>query len=80
MNELDFDVIELEDGLKLPVIDALSYENRVFILVGLLNKAGDDVSDDLYVYEKIDDHIATIEDNDLLEKLICTFEKRVGIK
>ena len=75
--EKELDVVELENGIKMPVIDAINYQDRTFLLLGILDKAEEDFSDDLYVYEKINNDIVIIEDNDLLEKLIRTFEKRI---
>lgn len=77
--EKEFEVVELENGKKLPVIDALNYQNRTFLLLGVLTEDESDMQDDLYVYEKNDDQIVIIEDNDLLEKLMLQFEKRLGI-
>jgi hypothetical protein len=76
--EKEYDVVELENGIKLPVIDAINYKDRTFLLVGILNEEQNDIEDNLYVYEKINDQIVVIEDNDLLEKLMQTFEKRIG--
>lgn len=76
--EKEFDVVELESGVKLPVIDAINYQNRTFILVGKLNENEDDIADELQVFEKQNDEIVEIEDNDLLERLIQTFENRIG--
>lgn len=75
--EKELDVVELENGKKLPVIDAINYQGRIFLLVGVLDKSQTNISDNLYVYEKINNELAIIEDNDLLEKLIQTFESRV---
>lgn len=77
--EKEFEVVELETGKELPVIDAFYYQNRTFLLLGILTEDENDIQDDLYVYEKIDDQIVIIEDNDLLEKLMLQFEKRLGI-
>ena len=41
--EKEFDVVELESGVKLPVIDAINYQNRTFILVGKLNENEDEI-------------------------------------
>lgn len=76
--EKEFDVVELENGIKLTVIDAISYQDRTFILVGKLNETEDDIADELQVFEKIDAKIVEIEDNELLERLIQTFENRIG--
>jgi hypothetical protein len=76
--EKEYDVVELENGIKLPVVDAINYKDRTFLLVGILNEEQNDIEDNLYVYEKINDQIVEIEDNDLLEKLMQTFEKRIG--
>ena len=42
-----------------------------YFCVGILKKRL------INVYEKINNDIVTIEDNDLLEKIIRTFEKRI---
>lgn len=76
--EKEFEAIELENGTKLPVIDAINYSDRTFLLVGKLDSEETDISDEFYVYEKIGDGIAVIEDNDLLEKLIVAFENRLN--
>ena len=75
--EKELDVVELENGIKMPVVDAVNYQNRTFLLLGILDKNEEDISDELYVYEKINDEIIVIEDNYLLEKLMKTFEKRL---
>lgn len=76
--EKELDVVELANGVKMPVIDAINYQDRIFLLLGVLNKEENDFSDELYVYEKMDNEIVVIEDNDLLEKLMQTFEKRLN--
>lgn len=77
--EREFDVIELENGSKYIVIDAVNYNNHTYLLLGKLNSTEDDMDNKMLVYEKIDNKVVVIEDNDLLEKLIKTFENRVGI-
>lgn len=77
--EKEYDVIELENGTKLPVIDAINYQDRTYILVGKLNENEDDIADELQVFEKNNDEIIEIEDNDLLEKLTKFFENRLTI-
>lgn len=76
--EREFEVVELENGKKLPVIDAINYKDRTFILVGVIDEEKQDVSDELFVYEKIEDNIVVVDDNDLLEKLLVTFENRLS--
>ena len=73
----EFDIVELDNGLKFVVIDAINYNGRTFVLLGKLNETLDDVVGDLSVYEKKEDKITVIEDNELLDKLVKTFEKRV---
>ena len=73
----ELDMIELENGVRLAVIDAINYDNRTFVLLSKLNESLDDMEDEMLVYEKLNDKIATIEDNDLLEKLMRTFENRL---
>ena len=73
----EMDMIELEDGTKMPVIDAINFEGKTYVLVGILGET--DLKDELYVYEKDDDAILAIEDNDLLEKLIKAFENRLKL-
>lgn len=75
--EKEYDVVELENGIRVAVVDAISYHDRIFILVGKLDKE-DNISEELQVFEKIDDEILEINDNDLLEKLIQTFESRIN--
>ena len=76
----ELDVVELENGNKLAVIDAINYNGRTFVLLGKLNETMDDIGDETYVFEKQDDKIAVIDDNDLLEKLIKTFDNRMTSK
>lgn len=76
--EREFEVVELDNGKKLPVIDAINYQDRTFILVGVIDEEEQDVSDELFVYEKIEDNIVVVDDNDLLEKLMVTFENRLS--
>ena len=76
--EKEFEVVELDNGKKLPVIDAINYQDRTFILVAVIDETEEDISDEFYVYEKIEDSIVVIEDNDLLEKLMVTFENRLS--
>lgn len=76
--EKEYEVIELDSGAKFAMIDAIGYQGRAFLLLGKLNEAEDNISDELSVYEKIDNDIVVIEDNDLLEKLMATFEKRLN--
>ena len=73
----ELDMIELENGVRLAVIDAINYDNRTFVLLSKLNESLDDMEDEMLVYEKLNDKISNIEDNDLLEKLMRTFENRL---
>lgn len=79
MEDKNLNVIELENNIKLPVIDEINYQNRNFILVGVLNKEGTDILEDLYVYERIENKIVEIEDNHLLEVVMQTFEERLKL-
>ena len=73
----ELDLIELENGVKLTVLDAINYNDHTYILVGKMSENLDNMDDDMLVYEKQDDKIIVIEDNDLLEQLIKTFENRL---
>ena len=74
----ELDTVELENGLKFVVVDAINYNGRTFVLLGKLNETLDDIVDgQLSVYEKKDDRILVVEDSELLEKLVKTFEKRI---
>lgn len=75
--EKEYDVVELVNGVRVAVVDAINYHNRIFLLVGQLDKE-DNISEELQVFEKIDDEISEVNDNDLLEKLIQTFENRIN--
>lgn len=72
----EFEVVELENGDKYVVVDAISYQDRVFIL---LNEYVDDenISDDAYIYEKVGKNIVEVKDEVLMEKLIAAFQKRL---
>ena len=48
--EREFEVVELDNGKKLPVIDAINYQSRTFILVGVIDENEQDISDELFVY------------------------------
>ena len=74
----EIEMLELENGVKLAIIDAINYQNHTYILVSKLNETLDDIDDVRLVYEKVNEKIFTIEDNDLLEKLIKTFENRIN--
>ena len=76
----ELDVVELENGNKYAVLDAINYDGRTFVLLGKLNETLSDIEDEYPVFEKIDDKISIIDDNDLLEKLVKTFEKRITNK
>ena len=73
----ELDVIELDNGLKFVVVDAINYNERTFVLLAKLNETLDDLDGELSVFEKVDDKIEVIEDSELLEKLVKTFDKRV---
>lgn len=75
--EKEYDVVELVNGVRVAVVDAINYHNRIFLLVGKLDKE-DNISEELQVFEKIDDEISEVNDNDLVEKLIQTFENRIN--
>lgn len=79
MEDKNLNVIELENNIKLPVIDEINYQNRNFILVGVLNKEETDILEDLYVYERIENKIVEIENNHLLEVVMQTFEERLKL-
>ena len=76
----ELDMVELENGTKYAVLDAINYNNRTFVLLGKLNETLDDLNGDLAVFEKIEDKISVIDDNELLEKLVKTFQKRIESK
>lgn len=79
MEDKNLNVIELDNNIKLPVVDEINYQNRNFILVGVLNKEETDILEDLYVYERIENKIVEIEDNHLLEAVMQTFEERLKL-
>lgn len=75
--EKELDMIELENGLKLAVIDAINYNNHIYLLLGNLNESIDDIDEAMIVFEKVDNQIVPVEDNHLLEQIIKTFENRL---
>ena len=76
--EKELDIIEMEDGVNYAVMDAINYEGKTYVVLGKLNDLLDEIVDnELLIYEKINDEIVVINDNDLLEKLIKTFDKRL---
>ena len=75
--EKELDMIELENGLKFAVLDAISYKDHTYLLLGKLKENMDDIDDDMVVYEKVDNQIVQVEDDYLLEQIIKTFENRI---
>ena len=59
--EKEYDVVELVNGVRVAVVDAINYHNRIFLLVGKLDKE-DNISEELQVFEKIDDEISEVNE------------------
>lgn len=72
----ELEVLELENGEKLVVIDAISYQEKTYLCLGKLNEKMDDIVGDLDIVEKIDDEIIEVDEK-LYDKLKNTFEKRL---
>lgn len=72
----NMEMIELENGLKLIIMDEIEYENRNFVRVAKFNPEENDILEDTYIYERENDTLEEITDNYLLEMLISIFEQR----
>lgn len=77
--EKELDVIQLDNGVELPVVDAISYKNSTYLLVKIYDENKNDYSDISYIYEKKKNEISIIENQQLIEELIKIFKKRNNV-
>ena len=75
----ELDVIQLDNGVELPVVDAISYKNSTYLLVKIYDENKNDYSDISYIYEKKKNEISIIENQQLIEELIKIFKKRNNV-
>ena len=72
----NMEIIELENGLRLIIVDEIDFQNKKYVRVAKFNNDGNDILEDTYVYEKDDNNLVEITDNYLLEIVIKMFENR----
>ncbi|MBE6161236.1 MAG: hypothetical protein E7158_03350 [Firmicutes bacterium] len=72
----NMEIIELENGLRLIIVDEIDFQNKKYVRVAKFNNDGNDILEDTYVYEKDDNNLVEITDNYLLEMILNIFESR----
>ena len=66
-------IIELSNGEKYVVADEVNYANRTFLMLGKVILETEEI-EELEIYEKIDNNVEKVLDEELIDNLIKIFE------